>query len=61
MYLVDGTEQRADREAHAEAHEPEKTDVVTADREALATSHAKELATSRATGVESDFEIDIGP
>ncbi len=57
---VDGTEQRADPEAHANAHEPEKTDVVSAVREALASSQAKELATSRADGAHTGFEIDIG-
>ena len=57
MYFVDGTEQGA----HREAHEPEKSDVVSAVREALATSHAKELATSRAAEMEPDFELDIGP
>ena len=61
MYLVDGAEQRADREVHATPNQPEGSDVLAAAREALATSRAKKLATSRADQLESDLGIDIGP
>jgi len=58
MYLVDGAEQRADREVHAS--QPEEADVVSGVRDALSTSRAKELATSRADQLDADLGIDIG-
>jgi len=61
MYLVDGAEQRADREVHATPSQPEGADVVSGVREALTTSRAKELATSRADQLDADLGIDIGP
>ena len=61
MYLVDGAEQRADREVHATPNQPEGSDVVAAVREALATSRAKKLAAGRADQLESDLGIDVGP
>ena len=60
MYLVDSADHVADLEAHSNASEPNDWDPIAAVRESLATSHAKELATSRTDGVEAGLEIDIG-
>ena len=60
MYLVDNAERLADLEAHAPSHEPDRPDVAGLVRDALATSHAKDLATNRAAEMDADFDLDIG-
>lgn len=63
MYLVDNSERSVDFEAHTK--EPGRDDRSAVDlvRDALTTSRAKDLATSRAREPEldTDYGIDIGP